>query len=171
MKTLEDRRMSGKRLHVSAGMALLCGVPGAGQTIDTETPGNMTMPIWPGEAPGAKPSFPPATTTPMGIEHLVAGRPIIVEANVSKPTLTLFTAQGLNSGAAVVAFPGGGYNILAIDLEGQEVCDWLNSAGINCVLVKYRVPESGPYPKSSAALQDAQRALRFGASARSRVAH
>jgi acetyl esterase/lipase len=59
----------------------------------------------------------------------------------------------------VVVFPGGGYRILAIDLEGTEVCDWLNSAGINCILVKYRVPDSGPYPKSSAALQDAQRAL------------
>ena len=59
----------------------------------------------------------------------------------------------------MVVFPGGGYHILAIDLEGTEVCDWLNSAGITCVLVKYRVPDSGPYPKSSAALQDAQRAL------------
>ena len=53
----------------------------------------------------------------------------------------------------------GGYRILAIDLEGTEVCDWLNSAGISCILVKYRVPEPGPYPKSSAPLQDAQRAL------------
>src|SRR5208337_108244 len=62
-------------------------------------------------------------------------------------------------GPAVVVFPGGGYNILAIDLEGTEVCDWLNSLGINCVLLKYRVPGTGPYPKSAAALQDAQRAV------------
>jgi acetyl esterase/lipase len=60
---------------------------------------------------------------------------------------------------AVVVFPGGGYHILAIDLEGTEVCDWLNSIGITCILVKYRVPDTGPYPKSAAALQDAQRAL------------
>jgi acetyl esterase/lipase len=46
-----------------------------------------------------------------------------------------------------------------MDLEGTEVCDWLNSIGVNCILVKYRVPDSGPYPKSSAALEDAQRAL------------
>jgi acetyl esterase/lipase len=46
-----------------------------------------------------------------------------------------------------------------MDLEGTEVCDWLNSAGINCLLLKYRVPEAGPYPKSSAPLQDAQRAM------------
>ena len=56
-------------------------------------------------------------------------------------------------------FPGGGYQILAIDLEGTEVCDWLNSIGVNCILLKYRVPNSGPYPKSPQALEDAQRAL------------
>ncbi|MBV9434410.1 MAG: alpha/beta hydrolase, partial [Acidobacteria bacterium] len=49
--------------------------------------------------------------------------------------------------------------ILAIDLEGTEVCDWLISIEVNCVLVKYRVPDTGPYPKSDAALQDAQRAI------------
>ena len=68
-------------------------------------------------------------------------------------------AKGKNTGAAVVVFPGGGYQILAIDLEGTEVCDWLNSAGVTCVLLKYRVPDTGPYPKSPAALQDAQRAM------------
>jgi acetyl esterase/lipase len=60
---------------------------------------------------------------------------------------------------AVVVFPGGGFKILAIDLEGTEVCDWLNGVGVTCVLLKYRVPDTGPYPKSSAALQDAQRAV------------
>jgi acetyl esterase/lipase len=78
---------------------------------------------------------------------------------VSTPTLTLYTPKGNNTGAAVVVFPGGSYHILAIDLEGTEVCDWLNSVGVSCVLLKYRVPDSGPYPKSSTALQDAQRAL------------
>jgi len=39
------------------------------------------------------------------------------------------------------------------------VCDWLNTIGVNCVLLKYRVPGTGPYPKSPAALQDAQRAV------------
>jgi acetyl esterase/lipase len=60
-----------------------------------------------------------------------------------------------------VVFPGGGYNILAIDLEGTEVCDWLNASGVTCVLLKYRVPNTGPYPKSPAALEDAQRAMRL----------
>jgi acetyl esterase/lipase len=101
----------------------------------------------------------PEVDTTTAKDNLIAGKPLIRLGNVSTPTLTLYTPRVNNTGAAVVVFPGGGYRILAIDLEGTEVCDWLNSAGIACVLVKYRVPDSGPYPKSSAALQDAQRAL------------
>jgi len=92
-------------------------------------------------------------------DNLIAGRPLVRLGNVSAPTITLYKAAANNTGVAVVVFPGGGYNILAIDLEGTEVCDWLNSSGINCVLLKYRVPGTGPYPKSAAALQDAQRAV------------
>jgi acetyl esterase/lipase len=75
---------------------------------------------------------------------------------------------GRNTGVAVVVFPGGGYQSLAMDLEGTEICDWLTSRGITCVLLKYRVPDSGPtmkkdgrmyYPKVQTALQDAQRTL------------
>ena len=62
-------------------------------------------------------------------------------------------------GAAVVVFPGGGYNILAVDLEGTEVCDWLNSSGVNLRSAQVSRAGDRPYPKSSAALQDAQRAL------------
>jgi len=122
-------------------------------------PGHITLPIWPHGAPGAQPNPGPEIDTTTAKDNLIAGKPLIRLGNVSTPTLTLYTPQGKNTGAAVVVFPGGGYRILAIDLEGTEVCDWLNSAGITCVLLKYRVPDSGPYPKSSAALQDAQRAL------------
>jgi acetyl esterase/lipase len=117
------------------------------------------MPLWPNGAPGAPPNPLPEVDTTTAKDNLIAGKPLIRLGNVSTPTLTLYTPRSNNTGAAVVVFPGGGYRILAIDLEGTEVCDWLNSAGIACVLVKYRVPDSGPYPKSSAALQDAQRAL------------
>jgi len=122
-------------------------------------PGHLTLPLWPQAAPGARPSpgLEVDTTTPK--EPLIAGKPIVRLGNVSVPTLTLYKATGKNTGAAVVVFPGGAYRILAIDLEGTEVCDWFTSAGITCVLLKYRVPDSGPYPKSAAALQDAQRAL------------
>lgn len=122
-------------------------------------PGHLTLPLWPGVAPGAPANLPPEVDTTTPKDNLIAGRPIIRLGNVSKPTLTLYAPKGRNTGAAVVVFPGGGYRILAIDLEGTEVCDWLNSIGVNCVLVKYRVPDSGPYPKSPAALQDAQRAV------------
>ncbi len=121
-------------------------------------PGHLTLPLWPNGAPGSPPNPAPEVDTTTAKDNLIAGKPLIRLGNVSSPTLTLYTPRS-NTGAAVVVFPGGGYRILAIDLEGTEVCDWLNSAGITCVLVKYRVPGSGPYPKSPAALQDAQRAL------------
>jgi acetyl esterase/lipase len=79
--------------------------------------------------------------------------------------MIVYSPKGKNTGAAVIVFPGGGYQTLAIDLEGTEVCDWLTPRGITCVLLKYRVtdvgpyPKSGPYPESPMALEDAQRTL------------
>jgi acetyl esterase/lipase len=121
--------------------------------------GHATFDLWPQGAPGAKPSAAAETDISKADDYLVAGKPIIRLGNVSTPTITLYQAKINPSGAAVVVFPGGGYNILAFDLEGTEVCEWLNSINITCVLLKYRVPDAGPYPKSAAALQDAQRAF------------
>jgi acetyl esterase/lipase len=124
------------------------------------TSDHVTMPIWPGAAPGAPSNLPAEVDTNTAKDGLIAGRPIIRLTNVVAPTLTLYKAKDATGPRpAVVVFPGGGYRILAIDLEGTEVCDWLNSAGITCVLLKYRVPDTGPYPKSAAALQDAQRTM------------
>ena len=122
---------------------------------------HLTMPIWPGAAPGAPANLPPEADTTTAKDNNVAGRAVFRLGNVVAPTITLFKAKNAGSapGPAVVVFPGGGYKILAIDLEGTEVCDWLNSAGVNCVLLKYRVPGTGPYPKSNAAFQDAQRTM------------
>ena len=151
-------------LAMATAAALTTGVL-AQQPAWQPPPGHLTIPVWPGAAPGAQANPPAETSRLTGKEQLIAGRPILIEANVSVPTLTLYaanytTTKGDHSPRpAVVVFPGGGYNILAIDLEGTEVCDWLTSAGINCVLLKYRVPNTGPYPKSAAALQDAQRAM------------
>ena len=118
-------------------------------------PGHVTLPLWPHPQTSAGPETDATTSK----DNLVAGRPVIRLANVSNSTITLYAPQGNNSGAAVVVFPGGAYRILAIDLEGTEVCEWLNSIGVTCVLLKYRVPNTGPYPKSPAALEDAQRAV------------
>ena len=71
---------------------------------------------------------------------LVAGKPVTGIENVTQPTMSVYAPSGKNTGVAVVVFPGGGFEGLAIDLEGTEVCDWLNSQGITCVLLKYRVP-------------------------------
>jgi acetyl esterase/lipase len=122
-------------------------------------PGHPTLPLWPQAAPGAQPHPGPEVDTTTAKDHLVAGRSVVRVGNVSVPTLTVYKPTAKNTGAAIVVFPGGSYRILAIDLEGTEVCDWVNSVGITCILLKYRVPDSGPFPKSSAALQDAQRAL------------
>ena len=118
----------------------------------------LTMPLWPNGAPGAVTDPKPEADTTTDKQPLIAGKRVIRLGNVSNPTLSVYAPKTNNTGAAVVVFPGGGYSILAMDLEGTEVCDWLTSIGVTCVLVKYRVPNSGPYPKP-AALQDAQRAL------------
>jgi acetyl esterase/lipase len=122
-------------------------------------PGHLSLNLWPHGAPGAVTNSAAEVDTTTAKDHLIAGKPVIRLGKVSTPSLTVYAPKQKNTGAAIVVFPGGGYHILAMDLEGTEVCDWLNSAGITCVLVKYRVPDSGPYPKSPAALQDAQRAL------------
>jgi acetyl esterase/lipase len=145
---------------------------GAEATAWEPSQGHTQVPIWPGAAPDAQPTTGPeevATET----KELVAGKPWVYAGKVSRPTLTVYTPQGKNTGAAVIVFPGGGYQILAMDLEGTEVCDWLNARGITGILLKYRVPgegklpKSGAYPDSPLALEDAQRALglvRFHAS-------
>ncbi len=148
-----------RRFVFGIAMVLSAVSLGAQQKAWQPPAGDVTLELWPHGAPGVQPGALPEGDTTTAKDKLIAGRPIIRLGNVSRPTLTLYAAKGKNSGAAVVVFPGGSYKILAIDLEGTEVCDWLTSIGVNCVLVKYRVPDSGPYPKSSAALQDAQRAV------------
>lgn len=141
-------------------MAIACSTDLAAQPSGwPPPPGHVIINLWPGTAPGEQPNQPAEADTTTAKDHLIAGKPVVRLGHVSVPTLTLYKPKGKNTGAAIVVFPGGGYNILAIDLEGTEVCDWLNSIGVACVLVKYRVPGTGPYPKSPAALQDAQRAL------------
>lgn len=116
--------------------------------------------LWPGQAPGEKADIGEEKDTTKPTDNMVAGKRVIRLGNVSKPTLTLYRApKEKNTGAAVVVFPGGAYNILALDLEGTEICEWLNSIGVNGVLVKYRVPKRAGIEKHAAALQDAQRAI------------
>ena len=81
-------------------------------------------------------------------------------SNVTVPTITFYPApKDKNTGAVVVVAPGGGYGILAYTHEGADVCTFLNSIGVNAVLLKYRVPRRKELEKHDAPLQDAQRAI------------
>jgi acetyl esterase/lipase len=121
------------------------------------------VPIWPGTPPDAV-RYHGSETTEVSKKR-IGGKTVVSVAPVSRPTMTVYAPRGKNTGAAVVVFPGGGYQILAIDLEGTEVCDWLNSIGVTAVLLKYRVPgdgrrpKSGAYPDEPQALEDAQRTI------------
>lgn len=92
----------------------------------------------------------------------VGGLPVRILTDVSEPSITFYPApESNNSGVTVIINPGGGYNVLAYDLEGTEVCDLFNSYGINCVLLKYRVPRRKDLPKHAAPLQDLQRTIAY----------
>jgi acetyl esterase/lipase len=120
--------------------------------------GYTQVPIWPSDVPDAQPVPGPEYVMNVGAP---GGTPWLRVLNVSQPTMTVYSPKGTNTGVAVVVFPGGGYQLLAIDLEGTEICDWLTSRGITAVLLKYRVPikRVGPYGESPQALEDAQRTL------------
>jgi len=118
------------------------------------------IPLWDGAAPGEKGDIPPEKDTTKPNKE---GKPedgIIRLGNVSRPTITVFSPPAArNTGAAVIVCPGGGYSILAYDLEGSEVCEWLNSIGVTGILLKYRVPARAGLQRYTAPLQDAQRAI------------
>jgi acetyl esterase/lipase len=157
-----------KHLIIVVCIVFACGGLSA-QTPDWQPlPGHTQVPIWPGAAPDAQP-VPGPEMIKTDSNFLIASRPVIGVYNVTRPTMTVYSPKGKNTGLAVVVFPGGGFEGLAIDLEGTEVCDWLTSKGITCVLLKYRVP-SLPYDwhckcrpddlvKSTLPLEDAQRTM------------
>ena len=154
-------------LFVVCGVFAFGGVS-AQQNTWQPSPGHTQVAIWPETPPDAQP-VPGPETVGSDSDFLVAGRQVIGVGNVTRPTMTVYSPKGKNTGVAVVVFPGGGFEGLAIDLEGTEGCDWLTSKGITCVLLKYRVP-SLPYDwhcdcrpdglvKSTLALEDAQRTM------------
>lgn len=152
-------------------LVLCAAMAFAGQSVRAEvwqpSAGHTQIPIWPGAAPDVQ-ALPGPESVVTG-HKLVAGHPYRPILNVSQPTLTVYAPNGKNTGAAVVVLPGGGFQSLAIDLEGSEVCDWLTDKGVTCVLLKYRVP-GAPYDWrcdcrpdnlmiSTPSLQDTQRAI------------
>jgi len=158
-----------KPLLFALCVAFACDRLNAQTNVWQPSPGHTQVPIWPGAVPHARPVAGPEYAKTTGVTK-GDWRPVIFVDRVTLPTMTVYSPKGTNTGVAVVVFPGGGYNELAIDLEGTEVCDWLTSKGITGVLLKYRVPggehysdggypRSGAYPMSPIALEDAQRTM------------
>jgi acetyl esterase/lipase len=146
------RKLS-RSLLVGAGLVLAVATLNAGEPY-------KTLPLWPGAAPGEKGALGPEADTTKPTDNLIAGKSLIRLGNVSAPTLAIYRPpDGRTNGTAVVVCPGGGYHILAMDLEGTEVCEWLNTIGVTGILLKYRVPTRPGLEKHTAAFQDAQRAL------------
>jgi acetyl esterase/lipase len=140
--------------HVIPALLLFLTIAWAGQA---EEP---SVRLWPGRAPGETQSLGEPIDQTKPTDDLVANRRVIRLGNVSDPEMTFYPAPAdRNTGTTVVIFPGGGYHILAMDLEGTEVAEWLNSIGVNACVVQYRVPRRAERAKHAAPLEDAQRAI------------
>ena len=130
------------------------------------TQGGVQSPLWPASTPLAEPQSgdrPEETGNGTG---LVAGRPWHWASYVTRPTMTIYRPKGRNIGTAILVLPGGGFEVLAMDLEGTEICDWVVQQGMTCAVLKYRVPQVWPRengkqkrPEVLLGLEDAQRAM------------
>ena len=140
-------------LMASLALSVLVGDSGAAEP-------SKVVELWPAEPPGEKGAVGEEHDTTKSDGRTVAGKRVTRIGNVSRPTLSIFRpAPEKDTGSAVMVCPGGGYNIVAIDLEGTEVCEWLNSVGVTAGLLKYRVPKRAGDDSHTLPLQDAQRAL------------
>ena len=144
-------------LVASLGLAMMIGYVSP----IAAAPARTTFDLWPGSPPGEVGAIGPEKATTAAQPN---GRTVITSlTNVSKPTLTVCCPESAgNTGVAVLVFPGGGYNALAWDHEGEQVARWLNSAGITAAILKYRVPRREGTSKDTQpiqALMDAQRAI------------
>ena len=84
-------------------------------------------------------------------------------SHVTHPTLKVFLPATANTArSAVIICPGGGYSVLAIDHEGDDVAKALNAMGIAAFVLKYRIPDAKcmEHPEN-VPLMDAQRALKI----------
>ena len=107
--------------------------------------------LWPGQVPGETESKHDPVQTPNKEGD------VIRLTDVTNPAFLVFKpTKETNNGDGIIVCPGGGYGILAINLEGYEIADWLTKQGFTAIVLQYRVPK-----KQEGALMDAQRAIRF----------
>jgi hypothetical protein len=122
-------------------LGLSCALVMMGFSIDAKAGESRPISLWPGTPPGETITIPGEADTTTPREDLIAGHRVIRLSDISDPTITVYQPDpAKNTRAAVVVCPGGGYFILAMDLEGTEVCTWLNSIGVTGILLKYRMP-------------------------------
>jgi len=120
----------------------------------------IVLDLWPDVPPGPARELPDEADQTKDSDKLIAGRRIIKLGNVATPQMTVYKPEAeKDTGAAVVICPGGGHHILAMDLEGTEVAEWLNSIGVTGIVLKYRVPKRKEGERWEMAVQDGQRAM------------
>jgi acetyl esterase/lipase len=150
--------MRSKAMGLGLGLALGLGALAAGRAAVEPPSAGSILELWQGKPPGETGTVGPETA-----KTAKDGKTVTSLTNVSKPTLSVYPApRDKNTRVAVVVCPGGGYNNLAWDHEGEQVARWLNSIGVTAAVLKYRVPRREGTPKGQPpvqALMDAQRAL------------
>ncbi len=125
-----------------------------------EMPPVEILPVWPSEPPQWIAPEQDEQDTSKPDSKQIAGKPVIRLGHVSQPELHLYRAPGdTKSETAVIVCPGGGYWILAWDLEGTEIAQWLQSIGITAAVLKYRVPTQREEKVWLPAAQDLQRSI------------
>ncbi len=125
-------------ISISAGITsiiLVCTMTAIAQQTPAPVITDWTL-LWPDGAPGAKGT-----------------------SDADRPAISIFLPQKEKmTGSAVVVCPGGGYTMLALDHEGKQIGEWLNSHGVAAFVLRYRL---APRYRHPAMLLDAQRALRY----------
>lgn len=123
------------------------------------------IPLWPAAMPGPTGGDGDERDTSGPNDGKVAGKSVVRLTGVGAPSVEVHLPTARKrTGAGVVICPGGGFHILAMDLEGTEVAAWLNGIGVAAFVLRYRVPTAGqPAPWLAPAI-DTQRALRLARS-------
>ncbi|MCC9658521.1 alpha/beta hydrolase [Rhodopirellula halodulae] len=123
---------------------------------------SRVMPVWPSEPPAWDAPNDTERDFTKSSDNKVGGRRLIRLGNVSKPEMHVYPAMdasGQPSKTVMVICPGGGFSILAWDLEGTEIAEQLVAGGVTSVVLKYRVPTRSMEPKWKPPVQDIQRVI------------
>jgi acetyl esterase/lipase len=124
------------RVFVAVLISLVLAVSTAAQQPPLTIQDGQVIPLWSGAAPGAH-----------GTD----------DADI--PTITVYLPSATPPGtSAVIICPGGAYGFLAMNHEGRQVANYLNSLGVTAFVLKYRL---GPKYHHPVELGDAQRAIRL----------